>query len=590
MNSSWLTFHPVFPVWVILLVTVPAFGFFLWKEITRTHRFLVIRIIAQVLILASILGLLLQPSYRELKSISDVLLLTHGYSKSKVDSLVKVNPTIQIVRTSETESYPNSEVISSYQKLSDYKNSNLTIVGEGLPDYAFELLENNHVSFISSGIPYGVVNLSLPKTITVNKKHSIHGKFNASEKTTLKLVSPAGVEDSVVLKQSGISSFTLSFKPRQAGLFVFHLEYITSNKLISEKLPLEIREEKKLQILSLQKFPTAEIRYLKNYLVEKGHSVALRYQTSKSNFKFEYGNMNSVGLDKISSELLNSFDLLLIDRHVLDELASSEKVALDKAIQQGLGVIVLMDDIKKNDKTLNRLLPLSTNQLTTDTVRLALSNSQAVTLPVLPIEIKSADGLQIIHQHGGRILSGYLPSGFGKVGFQLLQETYRLGLEGKPDDYSFIWSTLIEQTARTKNEAFKISLENLFPIYPDEPLALTIISSGDTPSLHDDHILLPLSEDVMIDDYWHGKSWAGKLGWHQFSIPKDSTELNYFVSEPKEWNSLRIANQIKSNQLAQTSDSKVKASTEYGSKTISPLLFYLLFSFAAGFLWLAPKI
>lgn len=207
------------------------------------------------------------------------------------------------------------------------------------------------------------------------------------------------------------------------------------------------------------------------------------------------------------------------------------------------------------------------------------------------MEITTDPAIQPITQKDGRILSGYRYSGFGKIGFQLLHETYRIRLEGNVDDYAAVWSALIERTARTRNEMFRAKLRTLFPYYTDEPLSVEIISSGAQPTLYSGRISLPITEDVVIDNLWLGKSWADEAGWHQFLIQEDSTQLNYFVSANDDWKTLRIANQIKANKLVQASNGESHAMVKnYEEQAVSALLFYLLFLFAAAFLWLAPKI
>ena len=590
MNNSWLTFDPAFPIWVIILITLPIFIFFIGKEIQLTQKFLILRIIAQVFIFLSIIGLFLRPSYLEQKAISKIILLTPGYDNLKVDSVVKKNPSYKIIHTREANPYLNLESLISYHNLAESGDIKI-IMGEGLPGFALEMIEKKNFEFIPNNLPIGTIQLSIPQPIVVNKKNLIQGVFNSKGKTTLRLISPAGVEDSVDINGTGQTPFVLSFRPRQPGLFVFTLSsQDSSSNILTEKLPIEILAEQKLKILILQKFPSAEVRYLKNYLAEKGHSLALRYQTSKTNFKYEYANLNSIRVDRLTAELTKAFDLVFLDNTVLEELSNSEKSVLENSIRSGLGAIILFDDFREKGKTINQLLPLKTKRLTVDTVHIRFPESKLYTLPVLPIEIIPNASIQSITLHKGRTLSGYVYSGFGKVGFQLLRETYRISLEGNAADYSSIWSDLIERTARAKNKLFKVKLDSSLPYYPDEPLSIEVISSGPQPSLYSNKNLIPLAEDVVIDDYWHGKSWADKAGWHQFFIQQDSTELNYFVSNKGEWESLRIAHLMKENELAPSSDSDTISSVQFIRKPIQPLIFFLIFLFASAFLWLAPKI
>ena len=588
MNNSWLSFDPVFPFWTIALSLGLSFAFFIWNEIYRSAKFLIARIIALLLILLSMVGLLTRPSYREEKNSAQILLLTAGYDKQKVDSIIQQND-VRVVRTQNTNPYPNAEVLTSDLRLSEIAADVTIITGQGLPDYALDLVDQKLFKFIPAATPDGIIDLSVPKPLIVNKRSSVAGIIRVAEKTTLKLIGPAGVEDSVVIKSRGQFPFDLSFTPKQTGLFVYSLEYRDATHNVKEKLPLEITGAQKLNILLLQKFPTAEVRYLKNYLAEKGHALALRYQTSKTNFRYEYANTNPIRVDRLTPELTSAFDLVLVDNTVLEELPSSERIVLQKAITNGLGAIVLADAFPAKGKIINQFLPFQVKPLAIDTVHMRFKGSKLYNLPFVPVEIIQDGSIVSTMQHNGLTLSGYVHSGAGKIGLQLLKETYRISLEGNEDVYSFIWSDLIERVGRSKNKMFEINLSNPFPYYTDEPLAVDIISAGERPVLYADKNLIPVAEDVVIDDYWHAKSWAGNIGWHQF-VSQDSTKVNYFVSDKGEWESLRVANQIKHNLLVQSSSSVVIGKNLYRNRLISPVLFYLIFLFAAGFLWLAPKI
>jgi hypothetical protein len=154
-----------------------------------------------------------------------------------------------------------------------------------------------------------------------------------------------------------------------------------------------------------------------------------------------------------------------------------------------------------------------------------------------------------------------------------------------------IWSPLLEGTSRFKNQPSKIQLENAFPIYPDEPISLNVIATKADLQLKSNAVPLPLREDIVIDNSFHGKTWAGKQGWHQFTIEGDSISKNYYVSDPHEWQSLRRAQQQKANELvSKTDDAKNLQLQSHETKPISLLLFFITFLASAGFLWLAPKI
>ena len=586
-----MKFDPIFSVWTITIIVLPLFAFFLLNEFRRQQKFLWFRVVAQIIMLVAILGFLLQPVYRHKPGSQKILLLTPGYDPLKVDSLVKATPTITVLAINEAPPYPQARSLQSFHDLEECVGDIDIIIGEGLPYYALGLMAQKRFTFIPGHIPSGLTQVFIPTNIQANQKSLIQGTFNATTQSKLKLIGPGGIEDSTVLEK-GQNFFSLSFRPKQPGLYVFNILATEGPSTeFTEKLPIEVLRERKLHILFLQKFPTAEVRYLKNYLAEKGHALALRYQTSKSNFRYEYANQDPVKLDYITPQLTNIFDLVFVDSNVLEEMTIVEINALKKSIRAGLGVIILMNRLPEKNKRFVDFLPSDFKQSKEDTARVYFARSKHYTFPVIPLKISSSPAIQIITQANGRILSGYSHHGFGKIGFQLLQETYRISLQGDSDDYAYLWAPLIEKTARAENESFKLKLKNLLPFYPNEPLFLEVISSGTHPAVYADSVQLALTEDVILDDLWHGVGWAGKPGWHQFSINADSSIFNYFVSDTSDLKALRKTHQQKGNELAASPNPVAVHYHEKINLTPVPaLLFYLMFLIAAGFLWLAPKI
>ncbi|HEV8515989.1 MAG TPA: hypothetical protein VGQ59_22065, partial [Cyclobacteriaceae bacterium] len=526
---------------------------------------------------------LLRPSYQnEIKSEATIL-LTKSYQSTKVDSIVQKNPELKIIRTIEAVPYPNSSILKSWYDLSEENIS--FIIGQGLPSHALELIHIKAFQFTPAPLPRGVIKLIIPNDIYVNDQRQIQGTFNGKEKTKLKLVGPGGVEDSVTLGKGEIS-FSLTFAPKQSGKFIYSL-VAEASSTSTEQLPIEVLPERHLRILFIQKFPTAEVRFLKNFLSEKNHEVILRYQTSKSNFDYEYSNAPRMQIDGLRSNLLSSFDLLFIDQKSYAALSSYEKSDLSKSIRNGLGVIFFIGDAK--DKAVNEFLHIKAKADSKDTVHIHLSSSHDYVLPVSSLEWQNDVSVIAATKNKSRVLSGYSFSGEGKIGVQFIQETYRLGMQGNVRDYSSLWTTLISNTARAEESNFKLKLTMPFPYYSNEPIDISAISSGLQPALYSDSIQISMKENASVEDYWTGRSWAGKPGWHRLHIAQDSTQLNYFVSDTSEWRALKVANQMMDNKLSQKIPvSNVKNLSE--QKPVSLFLFYFIFLFSSAFLWLAPKI
>lgn len=583
MIESGINIHPIFPLWAISVGSIFLLSFLIWKELNRKAKFLAWRIAAVIFLLVSILGLILQPSLQKEVNSQGVVLLTAHYEKEIADSLRKVNDKLMFLRTPESLNYPRAEVISTLSELSE---TNIQfVVGDGLPYHALE--EVKGYCYLKGKLPTGIVQLVTPHVFKINQLNIVSGLFRSNGKSKIKLISPRGVEDSVEFVANNEHSFELSLTPRQSGLFVYTLEVHDGKDIISQRLPVEVKAIEKLTILFIQNYPTAEAKYLKNFLIEQGHGIVSRSQLSKNNYRYEYANHDQLRIDRLSLDLLNSFDLLLTDNETLASFNKAEKSILEESVRNGLGIVQLFNSINK--KNTPDFLSIPIMDFPKDTVRMKLGGA-SFTFSTLPVTIKGHT--TSIVQTKERVLSGFLDKGAGKIGFQFLQETYRLILQGKSIEYALLWSPLIERTARFKNQSSKVQLENAFPIYSDEPIRFSIIASKNNVKVKANAVTLPLREDIAIDNYFHGKTWAGKSGWHEFTIEEDSISKNYYVSDANEWQSLRITQQQKVNELISKRDDVKALHSQIRSeqKPISPLFFFIVFLVSAGFLWLAPKI
>lgn len=585
MIDAGLSIHPIFPLWAIITVAFVLLVFMAWMEWQRKIKYRYARISAVILIVLSILGMLLQPIIENEIESNGVILLTPQYKTSSVDSLLKANPKLTLLQTSDAAPYPDAAVLDNYNDLSQSIDLHF-VMGDGLPQYVLSEIEKPF-QFYKGELPDGIITWSSPSNFKPNRVQEIQGTFRSNGISKIKLIGPGGVEDSVSFTQQGNHDFTLSLTPKQSGLFLYSVVTEDEGKSMTQKFPVEVKDEKKLNIFMAQHYPTAETRYLKNFLIENGHAVALRSKISRDKFHYEYANRQSLRIDRLSPEILNEFDLFFIDQESLETLSNNEKAVLEESVKQGLGLLTFYNSKEKMKSS--AFLSLSIRQISGDTVRLKLGSS-AFTFLTWPVTV--IDVVEPITQVNERVLSGYVNKGAGRIAFQLLQETYRLVLEGKKMEYASLWSPLVERAARMQNPKFKIEMDQPFPIYPDEPLNINVIAANNAPLLMSDGVLIPLREDVVIDDYWHGRSWADEAGWHQFIIQQDSSKQNYYVSHPAEWQSLRIAKQHIANQALSQNDSTSNGDLSIVKERhpVSLIIFFIVFLLAAGFLWLVPKL
>jgi len=579
-----ITFHALVSPALLAALLIPLTLLFLWLEWKRKNRFLVLRWIAVIVMMAMAASLFLRPVVTSKKN-SSILLLTPGYEKGKVDSLLQHYPDLQLWHLTGAAPYKKSSPLANHE-LTIRGDQLRFVTGEGLPATDLDLLDNKTFTFIPNQLTAGIMSLSVAQPVLAHHPAQVQGTFYSATpgKKWIAIKGPNEKEDSVLVEGPGPRSFQLSFTPKQKGEWLYTLAVTDSTeKWQEEKLPVYVEADAPLRLLFIQDFPTFETQYLKNYLAHAGHKLTLRYQLSQKIFRFEFANRQPTPVNRLTHDVLEETDLLIIDDGALQKLSAGEKNILKASVHSGLGILVLPHATKTKP---DDLFPFILTPVKTDSATIALQG-KAITLPALPARLQNNSTVQSLVQNKSGILTGYAFSGAGKLGFQLLQETYRMTLSGDSVGYGAFWSPVIEKLSRRAMQASAIQITTPFPWYSDEPLETTLLSSQPNPTLFADTTQLPLREDELLDDVWHGQLWAGTPGWH--ALQTETSSLHYYVSEKGSWNSLRQNTQREQNQLVSTTGDS-SGEQVLVQKELPALYFFLAFVAAAGFLWFAPKL
>ncbi|MBX2965879.1 MAG: hypothetical protein KF845_07015 [Cyclobacteriaceae bacterium] len=583
MNS--LSFNPITDWLLVVPALTLVFLLLVWIEIQRKEKKLLWRLAALALIAISLAGMFLQPAFK-IQSAGTTVLLTPNYNTQQVDSLIKKGYT-DLIALPETTPYKSSKSLPSYRALDDLPN-NLFIVGEGISRYVEAYIENKSVAYLPIvDYPEGITSV-LQEGYIANRAQAITGTFyNRKGEKQLVLNGPGGKEDSITFQSSGLHSFELKFRPKQAGNFSYNLTVQDSTQRYSETLPVVVRQEKPLSVLFLNSYPTAEVRFLKNQLAEKGHRVAVRYQVSTNRYQTEFINQQPINVERITRALLEEFDVIITDAQAYNALSKPENTYLLEEIKNGLGLLILADDSFTTNQPKN-LPAFSFHNLKQDTAQFMLPSGKLI-LATTPARLSENENLYPVTQDAnGHTLSGYVYYGSGKIIVQLLTHTYTLILQDKPTAYTDLWIPVIERTARNEKVGFKLTIKTPFPLYVDEPVVINIISAAEKPNLLLDSINIPVQEHPLIDNVWEATVRIPQAGWHNLTIAQDSTTLPFYAFAENEWASVQKTNQLQSmrkfatNKTGETDGHMIE-------KPVNPLWFYLLFLAGATVLWLIPR-
>lgn len=577
-----ITLNPFFPLPVIGLILVLVLLVFILKERSE-KKGLIIRVFFIFLALTGITGILLNPLLSG-TSESYTILLTPGYDESIADSLLKINLNSQIMLSPGAEDYASGERIPSLNSLALSPPD--IIIGDGIPEYISAMIHDSPFTYFPSKRKEGLVDIRIPQKIYENRYAMVKGISHSSQKKTLVLSGPTGVEDSISIP-AGRHNFELGFIPKTPGRFTYQLSEFYNEHSLAHSVPVVVIEPSPLSVLMLLDYPTFESRALKNFLV-KNHEVKVRYRVSKGVFRYEYHHTKPSRFNQLSSDLLDKADLVIMDNESYTNLSSTEKKLLETSVQSGLGLFILLNESPGKIMFLKSLLKTTFKTNAKDSTLFQLTSKKQIKLPVWNVSLENSESLRSLYESSNSIVSGYREIGIGKIGFSLWKETYPLLLDGDSVSYSTLWTQALEEITRKSAKGIELMMEGNPPYRVNEPVSFRIKSPGIKPEIHYLNSILPLREDAFVDNIWHGRIWADKTGWNTMHIYNDSSEFALYVHPENEWMTLRQDNLIK-HTLSASADRITPKRNSEERKRINLLWFFLFFITGISLLWVWPK-
>lgn len=605
-SIAWQTDGQVF--WVVLLVSLVLLAFLGWQNWKRTNKkYLWMRLLASLGLVASLVLIGLKPAWNTASNTQTAILLTDNYLQPVVDSLRKAEDSVLVFRyagTTSPKKLENTEVPDAAFIQRNYPSlGKVHIVGNGIPAHQLPLFKQYQTHFYLNNLPAGFQEVSYPKQTVAQERFTVKGSYRNLADTSVRmlLTSPGGAVDSVLINGKQTEAFSLGDKPKEAGKYVYRLlvKNPKGDTLSHELLPINIDPKRKLHVVIINNFPRFETKYLKNWLAEKGHAVAVRSVISKNKVKDEFANQTAINF-RLSAQLLKQTDLLILDAEYAQGLGAGTLATLQQVIkEQGLGVLIQADESGGVPVTLARF-PLG--RIDRDKVRISgndfgiKGNFELAQLPYL-LQQKLGT-LALVRSTQGQTLVGYNIKGLGTVGISLVEESYQMLLDGKPKYYAAYWSHILNKLAKKQRPASFWQVNTLFPMVNNaceltlntgliKPIGELINKSGVSEFY--------LQNQFGFPQKWNGLVWAHRAGWHQLVVKGDTTSRTpLYIFAEQDWKNWRITQRIEANQQwAKANKPAIKTSkkTTLFYQTPIPLWhFFVVFLLSAGFLWLEPKL
>lgn len=561
--------------WAVVLLAITLVLLFLWKEWKGEFntRFFIHSVVGVLVIVA--LGLLyLRPAL--LTEVSGkAVVLTDNYRVSQLDSLKDNEKSIQTIRYR-----PGLDFSKALDSINE-----IVVLGDGLRDFDFWQLKEVSTTYVKGAIPKGVVKLKYENTLRIGDDLLVNGLFNVpTTGNRLVLETPSGEGlDSIVFKSDSEMGFKLNSNLKATGTYVYRLSEKDSTGAVlnSNPLPVEVLAKQKLRIFIINKFPSFESKYLKNFLAEEGHEVVVRSQITKGRYKFEYFNTEKSPVYGFRDNELRDFDLVILDADTYLSLSKSNKNVLLKLLKDtGLGIF-----IQPNASLFRSANTLAGFGVERDVSQkfLKIDNSTVESYPYR-FSKTNLRGIAIENHSYAMIL------GKGRVGTTVLSTTYQLVLDGKMNVYRNIWTAMITATAKSKETLGNFEDVPAFS-FVGQPTSFYLSTGVSKPlAIMDGAYSIPLIKNTLIEDKWHGKTYSKSEGWHVLQMENDtSVAAHYFVTDTIHWKPLTSIKTIMDNGrfFDAVKNTPVK---KMMSLEISRWWFFLIFLGCMGYLWVSPKL
>ena len=564
---SILNIKPILPLAQIITAAIIVTIVFIWLELKKTQPLLWVRILAILLLTASLLGLAIRPQTQS-TSQGKFILLTKNYSARTIDSLLNKFDGARIYGSPGVPAFRQSTPLNYWNSLTGLEID--IIVGEGLPPEGIDAITDKKFQFIPVTSREGIVDLSLQQQYRADRPGVISGTFfqRSNDSTKIVLTGPGGREDSVIVRAKGKHKFRLNFTPKVSGRTIYTL----SDGTQTDTIPLTILEERMLNILFLQHQPDFESNFLKNHL-RRRHQVSARYKISAGKYRNEKAPKHRP-FNRMSEDALRQFHLGVIDSDALSQLSASEKAILDRAVSDGLGLLIMPNN---GLSKLKEWIAFENPTAGIDTVSVTIGGKR-INLRAWSWTNRGERQIKPMISAGKKIITASQSRGIGKVGLNLLHETYSLKLKGDSLEYNELWMTLIDEIAKPSIKTTTINTQRVFPLFENQPLEMEILSSS-KPSITYHNAELPLIENPSVPNVFNSKLWTQGTGWD--SVVTDHPEF-FFTFSRGSWEALVAQrNMAATARLAVDEDQKQFPA----ASPIPSWLFYSTFILSAAILW-----
>ncbi len=493
---------------------------------------------------------------------------------------------------------PNSAYV---ELLNQASPSRASLKGYGLYRAQWDEVGPVSLDFSAPAIKPGAVTVQWPQVLVLGQQLNMSGVWHHAQSKgvdSVKLIDPAGDTAAQSRVRHG-ERFTLSDVPKATGKVVYRFVAMDDNGsvLADEIVPLQVKLAPAARVLVVQAAPSFETNQMKQWASANGASLVVKTQISKARFLTQKVNFDGPVQQGIQPQVLAQFDLMICDGATLSRFDQEQLAALEQAIEEGLGLLVLADEALLQSKTQPAIL--SAFGLAKISAYEQQNTTAPVTLPsielgfsALPAQFAESAGIVFEQAQNGRILGVLRAVGSGKVGVSVLTERYRMRQNGLHEQYSRYWQKTFGLLARARQDS-RFAIQQVTPSHQvGFARQHCILSKSSALALLWQNKPINLSQSQYNPNQYCTLVWPEQAGWHTLELKdikgKTLDTLYSYTFSSKQWQSATQYQKVADTNAYVAGQKANVAQTKRQPKQLQPLpqwLYWLLLSVFASVLW-----
>jgi len=454
----------------------------------------------------------------------------------------------------------------------------LHLVGWGLDAGELRRVGDAELTLHPRPLPAGIRSAEWPVRIELGEPLVLRLTIGAARGGKVVLSDRSGPVDSATVPRGEMSSVTLRHTPSATGSELYTVRWQGAVDTFS----VWVSDARVPATMILSSAPSREWSDLRDWLASQGGSVTLRSRMSRDRVGSD--RVNSSSEPKVDRASLAKLDLVVTDGRTLVSLTPAERSALLRAVDDGLGLVLLLDAPSRDRRAegAREFLPWrqeSAGEIEVRDVRPEREGIRFSATPVTAEPYTLVGGGPVLQDGQGGILASTARRGRGRITGSVVTGPGRWSRGGEPAAFAAYWSALFRATARPDLASARWEFPG-HPIRIDDEVEIVRWGGGEgTTTIGGDTITF--ARDPLLPEREVATWWPRTAGWNE------GPAVRTWASGSEAWRSWQGAERRRVTEAAIAGQrGAVGAHDKIPERAPWPLWpFFILFVGSCGWLW-----